>query len=97
MKNETVEKTIGNIIKQRLKIPTELIQSHLTLKELGANSLDQVEIILDIENEFKISIAENYPHKIYSLELKDLYIVVKMAIIKTKLLVFVECLKEKTK
>ncbi len=54
---DTFEK-IAHIIADKLKIDASTIKPESTLKDLGADSLDLVEIIMKIEEQFDIEIDD---------------------------------------
>jgi acyl carrier protein len=47
------------VIANQLKIPVELIKPNVRLKDLGAESLDFVEVLFELEEKFDISIPFN--------------------------------------
>jgi acyl carrier protein len=47
------------IISKQLKIPIELLTPHVRLQDLGAESLDFVEVLFELEEKFDISIPFN--------------------------------------
>ena len=51
-KNDTQEKVIA-IIADKLSIPAENITLEATFKDLGADSLDQVELVMGFEDVFE--------------------------------------------
>jgi acyl carrier protein len=60
--NRTVEditKTVIQIISRELKIPEERLSPDTALQDLGVESLDLIEIIFALEEEFDISIPFN--------------------------------------
>ena len=62
-KEETAQKIIG-IISDRLSISKERISEESTFKDLGADSLDIVEIIMNFEETFGIEIKDEDAEKI---------------------------------
>eukprot|EP00250_Pteridium_aquilinum_P033104 c5203_g1_i1 orf=315-710(-) len=56
-KPETVKKVIEIVTKQ-LAVKDGVVQEHSKFEELGADSLDQVEIVMALEEEFKIDVDE---------------------------------------
>jgi acyl carrier protein len=68
MKNDIYEK-IKNIIIEKFDIKTNQLTKKLRLKEdLGADSLDLVEFIMDLEKEFNINISDEEADKINTIE-----------------------------
>lgn len=50
---------IKNEIAQKLEINVEVIDERASLDDLGADELDQLEILMKIENEFEIYIDDD--------------------------------------
>ncbi len=61
-----------NIISRHLKINAIDINENSTLPELGADSLDCIEIIVEIESALNIIIHCNNPSKLYNSTIKQL-------------------------
>ncbi|KAI5066450.1 hypothetical protein GOP47_0019074 [Adiantum capillus-veneris] len=57
-KPETVDKVIKIVTKQ-LAIKEGSVKAESKFEDLGADSLDQVEIVMALEEEFKINVDEN--------------------------------------
>jgi len=55
--NETADKIIS-IIAEKLHVDREAVNPQSTLQDLGADSLDMVDIIMKIEEEFGIEIND---------------------------------------
>ncbi|QIQ41374.1 MAG: acyl carrier protein [Buchnera aphidicola (Aphis urticata)] len=67
MKN--TEKKIKNIISQKLDIKTENITNNSSfLEDLGADSLDIVELIMTLEEAFNIEISDHEAEKIKTVQ-----------------------------
>lgn len=64
---DTLKKVI-DIIADKLSIPYENIKSESTFKDLGADSLDIVEIIMSFEETFGIEIKDEDSEKIKSVK-----------------------------
>ena len=62
-KEDTQEKVI-TIISDKLRIPKENIKPEITFKDLGADSLDTVDIIMAFEETFGIEIKDEDAEKI---------------------------------
>jgi len=61
----SVEEKIKNIICEQLDVPEEdVISTASFVDDLGADSLDQVELIMAMEEEFDISISDEDAEKI---------------------------------
>lgn len=56
-KDDTYNKVV-HVIAEKIKIPKENITVTTTFKDLGVDSLDQVELIMSFENEFDIRIED---------------------------------------
>ena len=65
-KEDTQQKVIA-IIAEKLSIPQENITAESTFKDLGADSLDIVEMIMNFEESFGIEIRDEDAEKIKSV------------------------------
>ena len=67
--SENIENRLKRIISQLLNIPTDKIQAstHFS-KDLNADSTDKVDLIMSVEEEFKISIPDQEAEKIESFK-----------------------------
>ncbi len=72
-----IERKIELIIREVLCVEMITIYNYSTLADLGANSLDKVDIILEIEKEFNIDISKTYPNRIYELDFEQLCFLVQ--------------------
>lgn len=64
-----IEAKVRKIISDQLNIPYERVASNASLfKDLGADSLDKVELIMAIEEEFGITIYENNAQNIQTVQ-----------------------------
>lgn len=55
----TIAERVKNIIIERLNVEESKITNEANfIKDLGADSLDTVELIMEFENEFKVSIPD---------------------------------------
>ncbi len=66
-KNDTVGKVI-TIVAETLNIEKETITSEETFENLGADSLDRLEIIMKLEETFGVDISDEQEAKIKSIE-----------------------------
>ncbi|QFQ32177.1 acyl carrier protein [Buchnera aphidicola] len=67
MKN--IEKKIKTIISKKLDIKTDNITKNSSfLEDLGADSLDIVELIMTLEEDFSIEISDNEAEKIKTVQ-----------------------------
>ena len=64
---ETIEK-VKNIIAEKLSVPKENISLDATLKDLGADSLDIVEMIMTFEEVFGIEVKDEDAEKIKTVK-----------------------------
>ncbi len=67
MKLQEIETIVSKIIMEKLGISEADISHESTLKDLGANDLQEVEIILEIEQEFGISIPDYLEPEIFKI------------------------------
>ena len=75
----TVDEKIGKIICEQLDVPEkDVVPKASFVDDLGADSLDQVELIMAMEEEFDISIPDEDAEKIATV--KDAIDYVKAAI-----------------
>ena len=65
-KEETLQKVTG-IIADKLSMQKDNIQPAATFKDLGADSLDQVELVMELEEEFDINIPDDAADKIQTV------------------------------
>lgn len=65
--SDTFEKVTA-IIADKLSIPNDNIRAEATFKDLGADSLDIVEIIMSFEETFGIEIKDEDAEKIKTVE-----------------------------
>lgn len=66
-KEDTLNKVVM-VISEKLSIPKENIKAHATFKDLGADSLDIVELIMGFEEVFGIEIKDEDGEKIKSVQ-----------------------------
>jgi len=64
---DTSDKVIA-IIVEKLDIDPSIIHMNSTLQDLGADSLDMVEIIMKIEEEFNIEINDEAAEKLHNIQ-----------------------------
>lgn len=65
---EDTMKKVKAIITEKLSIPEENIKPESTFKDLGADSLDIVEMIMSFEEEFGIEIKDEDAEKIKTVQ-----------------------------
>jgi acyl carrier protein len=68
LSREEIKSKLLQIISQQLKIDKNSINPQATLESLGADSLDRVEIIMKIEEEFALEISDEDSSKLSSLD-----------------------------
>jgi len=66
-KQETLKK-ISALVVEKLNIDPEAIRPDVTLQDLGADSLDMVEIIMKVEEEFGIEINDEDAEKLHTMQ-----------------------------
>ncbi len=59
---------VASIIAQQINVPEDTLTRESTLDSLGVDSLDRVEIVMKLEEEFGIEIGDEDAEKIQSLE-----------------------------
>jgi acyl carrier protein len=64
---ETAER-IRAIVAEKLTIDPATIKPHATLQDLGADSLDMVEIIMQLEEDFGIQINDEEAEKLHTMQ-----------------------------
>jgi acyl carrier protein len=65
-KEDSLQK-IAQIVADKLRIPAENVKAESTFKDLGADSLDTVEIIMNFEETFGIEIRDEDAEKIKTI------------------------------
>lgn len=65
-KQDTMQR-IRTIVAEKLSIEPQTISPQSTLQDLGADSLDMVEIIMNIEEEFGIQINDEEAEKLHTM------------------------------
>lgn len=64
----SVEESVKKVLKQNLDVPEETLVSTAALRsELGATSVDLVEILADLENEFNIEITDEQAQQLRTI------------------------------
>jgi len=57
---ETVQQRITRVLAALKKLPAEKITPDSNLQELGMDSLDAVNLLFELENEFNVSIPDEF-------------------------------------
>lgn len=65
-REDTLQKVVA-VIAEKLSIPAENVTTESTFKDLGADSLDIVEIIMNFEETFGIEIKDEDAEKIQTI------------------------------
>ena len=65
--DETVQQRITRVLAALKKIPAEKITPDSSLQELGMDSLDAVNLLFELENEFNVSIPDEFTQGITSV------------------------------
>jgi len=71
---ETTEEKVKRLIAEQLMIDTSEITPSATLEDLGADSLDVVEIVMVLEEQFNIEISDDDAEKLTTLPLVVEYV-----------------------
>lgn len=66
-RNDTYAKVVA-LIAQKLNVDKSALESNKTLQELGADSLDLVEIIMKLEEQFGIEINDEDAEKLVNID-----------------------------
>jgi acyl carrier protein len=75
MKKKDIEKKIVDILAEEFDWDPDDISPDTTLEELGADSLDQVEILMYLEEEFDIDIPDDVSPELRSVQVIIDYLV----------------------
>ena len=67
MKQDEIEIILAEILIKKLGISETDISSESTMKELGADSLDEVEIVFELEERLGIYIPENILPRVHTI------------------------------
>lgn len=65
--SETAQK-INSIIAEKLHVDAASINAQATLQDLGADSLDMVDIVMKVEEEFGIEINDEDAEKLHTVQ-----------------------------
>lgn len=75
MKTSTIEERVKNLITEQLGIHINEIDNNASfVEDLGADSLDTVELVMAIEEEFNIEIPDEDAEKIITVQIAIEYI-----------------------
>ena len=74
MKRDEIEKRVNDVLSEVLGVDYSEIKGDAVLADdLGADSLDAVEIVMELEHEFDISIPDEKMYGNESCTVKDVY------------------------
>lgn len=74
MKKEEIEKKVNYIIVDKLRVSNDDVKPDALMEDdLGADSLDAVEITLDLEREFGITISDEDMDGLANCKVSDIY------------------------
>jgi acyl carrier protein len=62
-----VSREVRAIIAEQLSIPVDTLKDEVTLDSLGADSLDRVEIVMNLEDHFSIEIDDEQAEKLSTI------------------------------
>ncbi|WP_350304003.1 stilbene biosynthesis acyl carrier protein StlE [Photorhabdus viridis] len=65
---ENLENHVKNVVAEQLGIPEAQILTTQTFEELGADSLDSVELIMALEERFEITIDDTEAEKMVTVQ-----------------------------
>jgi acyl carrier protein len=65
--SETAQK-ISSIIAEKIRIEVSSVKPESTLQDLGADSLDMVDIVMKVEEEFGIEINDEDAEKLHTVQ-----------------------------
>ncbi|ETS30879.1 stilbene biosynthesis acyl carrier protein StlE [Photorhabdus tasmaniensis] len=65
---ENLENHVKNVVAEQLGIPETQILTTQTFEELGADSLDSVELIMALEERFEITIDDTEAEKMVTVQ-----------------------------
>jgi acyl carrier protein len=72
---EHVEQRVKRIVAEQLGLPETDIKNDADFQDLGADSLDEVELIMALEDEFRVAILDEDAEKIKTVQNAIDYIV----------------------
>jgi acyl carrier protein len=64
---QDVSREVRAIIAEQLSIPVDTLKDEVTLDSLGADSLDRVEIVMNLEDHFSIEIDDEQAEKLSTI------------------------------
>ncbi|MET3105274.1 acyl carrier protein [Oxalobacteraceae bacterium GrIS 2.11] len=67
----TTFSTVAKLLAERLEVSLDQVQPDTKLDDLGADSLTVMELIFDLEDEFKISLGDERPTLVVVQDIVD--------------------------
>lgn len=67
----TTFQTVAKLLAERIEVDVDKIQPETDLASLGADSLTVMELIFDLEDEFKISLGDERPTLVVVQDIVD--------------------------
>lgn len=67
MSSGSIEERVIRIVHEQMGIPTEKITLESSFIDLGADSLDTVELVMEFEDEFDLNIPDDDAEKIQTV------------------------------
>lgn len=67
----TTFSTVAKLLAERLEVSLDQVQPNTKLDDLGADSLTVMELIFDLEDEFKISLGDERPTLVVVQDIVD--------------------------
>ncbi len=79
MSNQTIEERVVKIVCDQMGTSADKVTMETSfINDLGADSLDTVELVMEFEDEFKISIPDEHAEKIQTVGTAVSYITEKL-------------------
>ena len=69
-----VANTVGRLVAAQLRLSPDAVKSKSTVAELGGDSLDEVELVIQLEHEFHVDIPDEDALELRTLEQLTAYI-----------------------
>ena len=68
MEKANIKKKIVAVVKEKLSVDDDVIKNAKSFEDLGADSLDLVEIIMSLEEQFEVEISDKEAESITSID-----------------------------
>ena len=72
--SQTIERRVKNVISEQLGINSDIANCSSFVDDLGADSLDVVELVMGLEEEFELEISDEEAERIVNVQLAIEYI-----------------------